>query len=453
MRKRRGTGEPGLRRLHRGRLIGIGTIEKRGTLNGDAPAFVVGEWSRAPCSPDGLFMAPDDSAARAEARNDVRSDEPRPERTPGQRGGNGPHRAAGNGNGGRRHSRNGGKRGSMLRRPVVLIAGAALLLLLIVAVTIWWLHARHYETTDDAFIDTHLVHVSPQVAGRVVRVHVDDNQRVNAGDPIVDIDPALLQAHLDQVTAQATQTQTQLSLAHAQVEVAQASLEQAEATEAGAAAQAENAARDLARYRALKATLPSAVAQQQLDQAVATADNTAAQHDAAARQVQGAAAQVTAANAQVAAAEAQVKAAEAQVEDAQINLGYTHVTAAMPGTVAQRTVAVGNYVSPGQEMLALVPLQVWVTANFKETELAHMRIGQPADVSVDACPGAKIRGHVDSVQRGAGQAFGVLPPENATGNWVKVVQRVPVKIVFDDLQVDGCTLGPGMSVEATVKVR
>ena len=399
-------------------------------------------------------MAPADSAARAEARNDVRSDEPRPDRTPGHRGGNGNHRAAGNGNGGRRRARNGGgRRGGILRRPVVLIAGAVLLLVLIVAVTIWWLHARHYESTDDAFIDTHLVHVSPQVAGRIVAVHVDDNQRVNAGDPIVDIDPALPQARLDQVTAQATQAQTQLSLAHAQVEVAQASLEQAKASEAGAAAQAENAARNLARYRALKASLPSAVAQQQIDQAVATADSTAAQRDAAARQVQGAAAQVTAANAQVAAAEAQVKAAEAQVEDAQIDLGYTHVTAPMAGTVAKRTVAVGNYVSPGQEMLALVPLQVWVTANFKETELAHMRVGQPVDIAVDACPDAKIHGHVDSIQRGAGQAFGVLPPENATGNWVKVVQRVPVKIVFDNLDVDGCTLGPGMSVEATVKVR
>ncbi|MBV8537643.1 MAG: HlyD family secretion protein [Alphaproteobacteria bacterium] len=341
----------------------------------------------------------------------------------------------------------------MLRRPAVLIAAGLVLLVLIVAAVLWWLNARHYETTDDAFIATHLVHVSPQVGGRVVRVYVDDNQRVNAGDPIVDIDPALAQARLDQMQAQRAQAQAQLGSAEAQVQVAQAGYEQAKASEAAAAAQAENAAHDIARYRQLKATLPSAVAQQQIDQAQAAADSTAAQRNAAARQVQGAAAQVTAANAQVATSEAAVKAADAQLEDARTNLGYTHVVASIAGTVAQRNVAVGNYVSPGQEMLALVPLQVWVTANFKETELARMRAGQPADISVDACPAAKVHGHVDSVQRGAGQAFAVLPPENATGNWVKVVQRVPVKIVFDNLDVDGCTLGPGMSVEATVKVR
>lgn len=397
---------------------------------------------------------PDESAARGDTRTDVRSDEARPDR-PGQNGGNGRHpRAAGHG-GGRRNGRHNGatKRSSLLRRPVVLAAVAAVLLVAIVVAVVWWLNARHYEESDDAFIDTHVILVSPQIAGRVVRVYADDNQRLKAGDPIVDIDPALPQAHLDQALAEAAQADTQLNLARAQVQVAQAAYQQAVAAEKGAAATAVNAAKDLARYRALKATLPRAVAQQQLDQAAATADNTAAQREAATRQVQGAAAQVTAAQAQVASAAAQVKAAEAAVEEARINLGYTHVVAPMAGTVAQRTVAVGNYVAAGQEMLALVPLRVWVTANFKETALADMRPGQPADVTIDACPSAKIHGHVDSIQRGAGQAFGVLPPENATGNWVKVVQRVPVKIVFDSSDADGCTIGPGMSVEATVKVR
>ena len=137
---------------------------------------------------------------------------------------------------------------------------------------------------------------------------------------------------------------------------------------------------------------------------------------------------------------------------ARLNLGYAHIVAPVDGHVVQRTVALGNYVTPGQQLMAIVPLQVWVTANFKETQLAHMRAGQPVTVDVDACPDADLRGHVDSIQRGAGQAFGILPPENATGNFVKVVQRVPVKIVLDRLP-HNCPLGPGMSVMPSVKVR
>jgi membrane fusion protein (multidrug efflux system) len=147
-----------------------------------------------------------------------------------------------------------------------------------------------------------------------------------------------------------------------------------------------------------------------------------------------------------------VRAAAAQLNEASINAGYAQIIAPVRGHVAQKTVAVGNYVQPGTQLLAIVPLDIWVTANFKETQLALMRVGQRVDIHVDACPKDHIRGHVDSIQRGAGQAFGILPPENATGNYVKVVQRVPVKILFDDHPAD-CPLGPGMSVEPRVRVR
>jgi membrane fusion protein (multidrug efflux system) len=174
-----------------------------------------------------------------------------------------------------------------------------------------------------------------------------------------------------------------------------------------------------------------------VDQAVAANRNAIAQRDGA--------------SAQIASAQAQIKVLDAQIATARLNLGYAHIVAPVDGHVAQRSVAPGNYVSPGQELMALVPQQLWVTANFKETQLKLMRRGQHVSVSVDSCD-RNIEGHVDSIQRGAGQAFGILPPENATGNFVKVVQRVPVKIVLDRIP-QGCILGPGMSVEPSVTVR
>jgi membrane fusion protein (multidrug efflux system) len=307
----------------------------------------------------------------------------------------------------------------------VKIGLVVVVLALIAGGLIWWLIARHYEDTDDAFIDTHIVRLAPQIAGQVIAVSARDNQLVHKGDLLIAINSADAQAKLDQIAAQKAQAQTALA--------------QALANAAGIAAQAENANRDFARYVALKKTAPAAVAQQQMDQAQATARNANAQR------VQS--------DAQIAGARAQIKSYDAQIAAAHLNLGYTRIVAPIDGHIAQKTVAVGNYVSPGQQLLAIVPLQLWVTANFKETQLALMRVGQHVDVTVDAC-GLKLPGHVDSIQRGAGQAFGILPPENATGNYVKVVQRVPVKIVLDHLpDPKRCPLGPGMSVEPTVTVR
>jgi membrane fusion protein (multidrug efflux system) len=147
-----------------------------------------------------------------------------------------------------------------------------------------------------------------------------------------------------------------------------------------------------------------------------------------------------------------VRAADAVLNEANINLSYARIVAPVFGHVAQKTVAVGDYVQPGTQLMAIVPLNVWITANFKETQLALMRPGQKATIKVDACPKAKFDAHVDSIESGAGQAFAILPPENATGNYVKVVQRVPVKLVLDNPPKD-CPLGPGMSVEPKVRVR
>ena len=336
--------------------------------------------------------------------------------------------------------------------PMLLIGGAVVFVLIAVGGLLWWLNARNFESTDDAFIDTHIVRLAPQIAGRVTQVLVDDNQLVSAGQPVAIIDSADVETKVAQAGAQEAQAQAQADNAQAQIAVSQASYDQARADLAAARALADNAATDLARYHRLQAINPQAVAQQQLDLAATTTRQTAAQRDAATQTVRSRAAQVTASRTQVAAGRDQVRAAKAQLDEAGVNYGYTRLVAPVAGHVAQKTVAVGAYVEPGVQLLAIVPLEIWVTANFKETQLALMRRGQAVTIKVDACPNSQVRGHVDSIQRGAGQAFGLLPPENATGNYVKVVQRVPVKIVLDNPPPE-CPLGPGLSVSPVVRVR
>lgn len=344
------------------------------------------------------------------------------------------------------------KKKGLLQRPVLLVGLATVLAVGAVLGLVLWLHARNYESTDDAFIDTRIVRLAPQVAGRVTRVLVDDNQLVGPGQLLVDIDSADLQTRVAQAQAQRAQAQAQVDDARAQVAANQAAYQGALADARASEAQATNAARDFARFQALRELNPQAVAQQQFDQAETQARQSAAQRDSAEKAARSRADQVRVSRTQVASGEEQVRAADAVLNSADINYGYAHIVAPLEGHVAQMSVQVGNYVQPGGQLLAIVPLQLWVTANFKETQLALMRPGQAVSLHVDACPKARIDGHVDSIQRGAGQAFALLPPENATGNYVKVVQRVPVKIVIDHAD-ETCPLGPGMSVEPRVKVR
>jgi membrane fusion protein (multidrug efflux system) len=344
------------------------------------------------------------------------------------------------------------KKKGLLQRPLLLAIGAVLFVAIATGGLLWWLSARRFENSDDAFIDTHIVRLAPQIAGRVTEVLVDDNALVQPGQTLILIDSADAQTRVAQTEAQKAQAQTQIDNALAQIRVNEAAYRQAQADVAAATATASNAARDLARYQALQRIKPAAVAQQQFDQAQTAAAQTAAQRDSAAKAAASRLALIAASRTQVASGRAQVNAAQAELSEADINLGYNRIAAPLAGHIAQKTVAVGNYVQPGTQLMAIVPLNIWVTANFKETQLAQMRVGQHVDVRVDACPGDTITGHVDSIQRGAGQAFGILPPENATGNYVKVVQRVPVKIVLDNVP-DHCPLGPGMSVEPKVRVR
>ncbi|HZS82215.1 MAG TPA: HlyD family secretion protein [Stellaceae bacterium] len=339
------------------------------------------------------------------------------------------------------------------RRPLVLALLVLLAIALVIGGVLWWLDASRYETTDDAFIDAHIVRVAPRVAGRVLRVLAEDNADVQAGQVLVELDPRDLQAALDQAKAAAASASGKLAQAEAQQKVAAANLDEAKAEVGVAEANAANAATELRRLQSLAKSRSPALSQQQLDTATANAKSTAATLNAAQKKAAAAEAQTGLAASQVATARADREAAQAQLEAAQLNRSYATVTAPEAGHVTNRTVAVGDYVQAGQNLMALVPHKLWITANFKETQLDRMRPGQKVDITIDAYPGTTFHGHVDSIQRGSGAAFSLLPPENATGNFVKVVQRVPVKIVFDGPLDPQYALGPGMSVEPSVEVR
>lgn len=334
------------------------------------------------------------------------------------------------------------------KRPVVVLVVIVVVVTLLVVGTIFFIDSRRHETTDDAFIDGNTSQIAAQAAGRVTRLYVDDNQAVHRGDVLVDIDTADIDAKVAQARAGVLTAQSQVTTAQAQVEGQKANAAQAAATARQAEADSVNAQQDLARFKDVD---PDAVSRQQLDQAVARARAAKAKVDAA-RATEGTAqAQVKAAQANVAVAQAQVATAQADLQAADIQRGYAHVIAPMDGRVAKRAVDVGNVIAIGQPILAIVSDNLWVTANYKETQLKKMRVNQPVSIEIDAVPGVKFAGHVQSFQRAAGSYFSALPAENATGNYVKVTQRVPVKIVFDHVEeLQRYHVGPGMSVKPRV---
>ncbi|MGB8769693.1 MAG: HlyD family secretion protein [Candidatus Korobacteraceae bacterium] len=397
------------------------------------------------------------------------------------------------------------RRGFFQKHPA---AKPIVFLIAIVAVVLvgwfWW-ESRHWESTDDAEIDGYIYPISARVSGQVVKVNYDDGQVVRKGDVLVQIDPTDYQVALERAQADYRDQQAQAVAAqygvpvssvgsHSQIRSATADMDSAQAgvTAAlkqvqAAKAQVEEAQAnayklntDVERYRLLLGKRE--ISQQQFDQATAAA--TAANATVSARQAELLAAQaqvkqaqsrieqaaaevrnaratpntVAATKAKAESADALAQRSKAALDQAQLNLSYTTILAPVDGVVGKRSVQVGENVSSGQDLMAIVPLRdVWVTANFKETQLAHMRPGEPAKIKVDTYGGRKWNGHVTSIGGATGAKYSLLPPENATGNYVKVVQRIPVRIDFDgndkpDFNKDGL-LRPGMSVEPDVKVR
>jgi membrane fusion protein, multidrug efflux system len=341
------------------------------------------------------------------------------------------------------------KRGGVKR---VLGIGFAILIVLglVIGGTLYWLAARHFETTDDAFIDSYTTQMAPRVAGQVTKLLFADNQHISAGRTLLLIDPRDYQAKLDQAKAQQASAEATLTQSQAQVAVQQASVDQANANVRVEEADLLQAKQDYDRYQTIAA---GAVSRQQIEAATATFHSAQAKLEANRQMVGGAQAQLHAAQAQVLASQASVQQAEANTRTAELQLSYCTIVAPVSGVVTHRTVSAGNYVNAGQALFALVQDDRWVTANYKETQLADIRPGEEVDLAIDAAPGVTFRGKVDSFQAGTGTAFSVLPAENATGNYVKIVQREPVKIVFDDPRVKDYPLAPGMSVTPSVRVR
>jgi membrane fusion protein (multidrug efflux system) len=320
----------------------------------------------------------------------------------------------------------------------------------------YWFLTRNQIATDDAFIDGNVVHIAPQISGRVAALHITDNQRVHQGDLLIEIDPRDFLAARDQAAAA-------VAVAEAEAENARISLETVKVTAPArlAAAQAQlNAAlasQDLADTEARRQTSagPRATPQSAIDAALANARAAAATvaFDRAQVEINRLVPQeIDQAKAQVEQLEAQARQAQARLAQVELNLSYTKIRAPADGRVTKRAVNVGDVVQRDQTLTELVIGVPWVTANFKETELTRMRPGQPVEIAVDTYPAPQFHGHVDSLQAGTGAHFSLLPPENATGNFVKVVQRIPVKITFDDPEAIEPFLALGMSVVPTVDV-
>lgn len=336
------------------------------------------------------------------------------------------------------------------RRILFVSLGLIVLGALITGGVLYWLNARQFETTDDAFIEGYRSQVASQVSGRVLTLLIRDNQHVEAGQPLLTIDPADYQVRLEQARAQAANAAAQLEQARADLLMQRANVEQLQAQVRVAETEFQQAQQDLARYRGVN---PAAITRQQLDQSSATTRSANARLDSARQAVNGGRAQVDSQQARIAAAEASVRQSQADVRNAELQLSYTGIVAPQAGRVTRRAVNLGDFITPGQALLAVVPDEMWVTANFKETQLTRMQVGQPVEITVDAYADQVLHGRVESMQRGTGAAFSSLPAENATGNYVKVVQRVPVKIVFDSDDYRSLPLALGLSVRPRVTVR
>jgi membrane fusion protein (multidrug efflux system) len=380
---------------------------------------------------------------------------------------------------------------------IALIIGVVVLLLVVFFV---YRYVSSYESTDDAQVDGHINSISARVAGNVVKLNVQDNQAVQAGTVLVEIDPADYQVAYERAkadfedaqaaaagagvnvpitsvstTSQVSSSEADVASARAGISAAKQQFEAAKAQRDQAEANNVKAQNDLGRYKQL--VTKQEISQQQYDQAVAAAAASAAAVQAARSMADAAQSQVTQAqgkladaeanwrNAQTApkqmqvirsraaSAEAEAQRKKADLDQAQLNLGYTKIVAPVAGVVSDRTVEVGQNVAPGQELMKIIPLNdVWITANFKETQLREMKVGQAVTLEVDA-NGRKYKGKIDSIAGASGARFSLLPPENATGNYVKVVQRIPVKIVLDPGENKDQSLRPGMSVTPKVWIR
>jgi membrane fusion protein (multidrug efflux system) len=335
----------------------------------------------------------------------------------------------------------------MLHKTSVRLGLALLLLLMVGAGLGYWYYIHIFVSTDDAYVSGHVGVISPRVPGRVVEVLVDNNQQIAPGQVLLTLDPTDYRVAVDQAAAGLARLRQDLSQRYVKVSTAQARVAQTEAN-------FRLAGIDQKRYAGLyeRRTVPK----QTLDKVNTNYHVTRAELDQARQELREALAAIGGSTNIPLEEQPAVKEARAQLEQARLNLDYTRVRAQFPGFITRRQVQPGNWVRPGQPLMTLVPLdyrELWIEGNFKETQLNHVYLGQPAEVTVDAYPGTTFKGKVDSIMAGTGAAFTLLPPENATGNWVKVVQRVPVKVVLLPPYPENKPLRLGMSSWVSIDTR
>jgi membrane fusion protein, multidrug efflux system len=343
-----------------------------------------------------------------------------------------------------------------LSRQVIKRAGLALTLTAGIATAAdlgydYFTTGRYLETTDDAYVKADSTIIAPKVSGYIAEVAVTDNQPVKAGQLLARIDDRDFRTALDQAKADVAASEAAVHNLDAQIELQQPVIEQQAAEVDAAEANLKFAQQERTRYDDLMKTGSGTVQRaQQTDAALRASDAQLQQGKAA---LIAARKKLEVLDTQRAQAVAQLAHARAVEQQAALNLSYTKVTAPVDGTVGARSLRVGQYVQAGTQLMAVVPLEaVYVVANYKETQLTHVRNGQPVELVVDSFPGRKLHGHVDSLSPASGLEFALLPPDNATGNFTKVVQRVPVKIVLDDQSLTGL-LRPGMSAEPTIDTK
>ncbi|MEM5398799.1 HlyD family secretion protein [Paraburkholderia unamae] len=338
------------------------------------------------------------------------------------------------------------------KRTLLILLGLAALVAAAVWLGHWWVVGRFIESTDDAYLQADSVTIAPKVSGYVTDVYVADNQAVKAGDPLVKLDARQYQVALDQAQATVDARTADIEHAQAQIEQQRANVAQAQAQQEVARVSLRHANDEVARYAPLAAT--GAETTERLAELKSERDKAQATLAADAAAVTAARSQISALNAQLSQARAQLEAARANAAQSQLDLDNTVVKSALAGRVGDRTVRAGQYVQPGTRMLTVVPVQrTYLTANFKETQIGRMRAGQPVELHVDALPGHTLHGVVDSFSPGTGAQFALLPPENATGNFTKLVQRVPVRIRLETGPETRSVLLPGMSVTVDVDTR
>jgi membrane fusion protein, multidrug efflux system len=336
------------------------------------------------------------------------------------------------------------KRALLILATLAILAGAAWF-------AYWYIVARFRVTTDDAYLDAQIVEIAPQESGNLIDLPVESNTHVSQGDLLARIDPAANDAALAQAEASLEKARTGVLAAQAQLEQAHAAVDRQRSASRAARVTADNARKVATRYRTIVSDSPnSPISEQEVETAEADAASADAQAAEAESAVAGAQVGIRAAQASLDSARADQAVAEANLEAARVSRSHMTIKAPIDGEIVQRNVGLGSFVSPGTQMMALVPDHIYITANYKETQLQGIRPGLAVDIEVDAYPDRRFRGEVVSIQRGAGQAFQLLPPRNARGNFVKVVQRVPVRISIEPEEPGDYVLGPGMSVVPTI---